>query len=147
MDSKDLKKVGDKAQGFGKEFREFISRGNVVDLAVGVIVGGAFSKIVTSLVNDIIMPLVGVPLGGVDLSALTVSVLDAQITYGTFLQNTLDFVIIAFCIFTFVKVVNQIHQSGKTQVEDTKSVKKEDQQLSVLKEIRDHLKKGSFIDE
>ena len=89
-----------------KEFREFIARGNVMDLAVGVIIGGAFSSIVTSLVNNIIMPVIGMIIGGVDFTSLSIKVLDAEIQYGMFLQSVIDFLIIAFCIFIMVKLVN-----------------------------------------
>ena len=92
-----------------KEFKEFIARGNVVDLAVGVIIGSAFGKIVTSLVNDIIMPFIGVILGGIDFTNLTLKFKDATIYYGNFIQNIIDFLIVAFCIFIFVKVVNALY--------------------------------------
>ena len=81
-----------------KEFKEFIARGNVMDLAVGVIIGGAFGKIVTSLVGDIIMPVIGVIIGGIDFTGLTAKIGNAEIKYGSFIQNVLDFLIIAFCI-------------------------------------------------
>ena len=90
------------------EFKEFISRGNVIDLAVGVVVGGAFSSIVTSLVNDIIMPLIGTILGGINFSALSFKIKDAVICYGAFIQNVVNFLIIAFCIFIFVKLINKL---------------------------------------
>jgi len=146
MDKKDLgenlKTGAKKAGGFVKEFREFISRGSVVDLAVGVIIGAAFGKITTSLVNDIVMPAVGILLGGIDFSSLSVNVGGAHITYGAFIQNIIDFLIIAACIFIFIKVINGIH--NKTKSETTKSKadnKKTDEQLAILKEIRDSLKK------
>ena len=75
-----------------REFKEFISKGNIVDLAVGVIIGGAFSKIVTSLVNDIIMPLIGIIIGGIDFTNLSFKIKDATVSYGVFIQNVLDFV-------------------------------------------------------
>ena len=86
-----------------KEFKEFISKGNVVDLAVGVIVGGAFGKIVTSLVNDILMPLLGILLGGIDFTNLTITIRDAKITYGMFIQNVFDFLIVAFVSLSLLK--------------------------------------------
>ena len=89
-----------------KEFKEFISKGNVIDLAVGVIIGGAFSKIVSSLVNDIIMPLIGIIIGGINLTNLTLKLGDATVNYGVFLQNILDFLIVALCVFIFVKIIN-----------------------------------------
>ncbi len=119
------------------EFKAFIARGNVVDLAVGVVIGGAFGKIVTSLVNDIIMPLIGVLLGGLDFSALTIKVGSASVTYGNFIQNIIDFLIIAASIFVFVKLISKV---SRRQDEDKKEDKKEDEQLKVLREIRDQLK-------
>ena len=124
-----------------KEFKEFISRGNVVDLAVGVIIGAAFGKIVSSLVNNIIMPLIGVLLGGLDFSTLAVDIGSARITYGVFIQNIIDFLIIAASIFIFVKIINKLNRKSTTKVEDKAVVKKENEQLVVLKEIRDELKK------
>ena len=94
-----------------KEFKKFISKGNVVDLAVGVIIGGAFGKIVSSLVNDILMPIIGILIGGIDFSSLSIKVGSAKITYGMFIQNIIDFLIIAFCVFIFVKIVNKISNS------------------------------------
>ena len=91
-----------------KEFKEFIARGNVMDLAVGVIIGGAFGKIVTSLVGDIIMPVIGVIIGGIDFTGLTAKIGNAEIKYGSFIQNVLDFLIIAFCIFMLVRTVNKL---------------------------------------
>ena len=90
-----------------KEFKEFIMRGNVMDLAVGVIIGGAFSSIVTSLVNNIIMPILGIIIGGIDFTSLSIKIQDAEIQYGMFLQNVIDFLIIAFCILIMVKLVNK----------------------------------------
>ena len=85
-----------------KEFRDFAMRGNVVDMAVGVIIGGAFGKIVSSLVDDVLMPLIGVITGGIDFTGLKATVGDASIAYGNFIQNIVDFLIIAFCIFYFI---------------------------------------------
>ena len=93
-----------------KEFKEFISRGNVIDLAVGVIIGGAFGKIVSSLVNDVLMPLIGICLGGLDFKGLSLSIGNASISYGVFIQNIVDFLIIAFCIFIFIKLINKINK-------------------------------------
>lgn len=125
-----------------KEFKEFISKGNVVDLAVGVIIGGAFGKIVTSLVNDVLMPAIGIVLGGVDFSKLTLNVGDAKIAYGMFIQNIIDFLIIAFCVFIFVKVVNKLSNlNKKEEVKEEKKEEPKETELSILKEIRDELKK------
>lgn len=94
-----------------KEFREFVMRGNVLDLAVGVIIGGAFGKIVGSLVNDILMPLVGLLMGGVNFSELSVTVGSATIMWGLFLQTVVDFLIIAFVIFLIVKSANKMKKA------------------------------------
>lgn len=91
-----------------KEFREFMLRGNVMDLAVAVIIGGAFTAIVTSLVNDIIMPVVGVILGGVDFTALAITVGDANITYGNFIQAIINFLIIALVLFLLIRSINSM---------------------------------------
>lgn len=90
-----------------KEFREFAIRGNVIDLAVAVIIGGAFGKIVSSLVDDIIMPIIGLLVGGIDFKSLAFTVGSAKVTYGVFLQNVLDFIIIAFVIFLMVRAMNR----------------------------------------
>lgn len=124
------------AKSFLGEFKVFIAKGNVVDLAVGVIIGGAFGKIVSSLVSDIVMPLIGVLLGGLDLTNLSITIGSAKLTYGNFLQNIVDFVIVAASIFLFVKIINGINPKTKKE-----EVKKVDEQLEVLKEIRNELKK------
>ena len=89
-----------------KEFRDFIKRGNVMDLVVAVIIGTAFTAIVTSLVDDILMPLIGIVLGGVDFTALSLQVGDAVVAYGNFIQAIINFLIIAFVIFLMVKAIN-----------------------------------------
>lgn len=91
-----------------KEFREFIMRGNVLDLAVAVIIGGAFGAIVTSLVDDLIMPLVGILLGGVDFSSLSLQVGNATLRYGNFIQQVINFLIIAAALFLVVKAANTL---------------------------------------
>jgi len=91
-----------------KEFKEFAMRGNVIDLAVGVIIGGAFGKIISSLVNDIIMPLIGALMGGVDLTSLVVQVGSATIAYGKFIQAVVVFLIIAFVLFLVVRGYNKV---------------------------------------
>ncbi|MBE6155818.1 MAG: large-conductance mechanosensitive channel protein MscL [Firmicutes bacterium] len=129
-----------------KEFKKFIARGNVVDLAVGVIVGGAFSKIVTSLVNDIIMPIIGLILGGVDFTALSITFRDSTINIGTFIQNIIDFLIIAFCVFIMVKMINQltafVNDKKKDQVPEEKKeeVSKVSEEILLLREISETLK-------
>lgn len=128
-----------------KEFKEFISRGNVVDMAVGVIMGSAFGKIVTSLVNDIIMPLVGVLIGGIDFTSLSFTIKDSKVMYGSFIQNIVDFLIVAICIFIFVKLINKLNKidvlhKKKKEEEPKKEIKKPEDVL-LLEEIRDLLKK------
>lgn len=120
-----------------KEFKAFISKGNVIDLAVGVIIGSAFSKIVTSVVNDILMPLIGIVIGGLDFTNLTLKVKDATISYGVFIQNVIDFLIVAICIFTFIKIISKF--TKKEEEKPAPPVK--DEKTVLLEEIRDLLKK------
>jgi large conductance mechanosensitive channel len=122
-----------------KEFKKFAIKGNVVDLAVGVIIGGAFGKIVTSLVNDIVMPFLGLLTGGVDFSERSVKIEDATIKYGAFIQSIIDFVIIAFSIFLFVRFITRLKskQEQEKQVEESPKI---DAKEELLKEIRDLLK-------
>lgn len=103
-----------------KEFRDFAMRGNVIDLAVGVIIGGAFGKIVSSLVDNIIMPLVGLLIGGVDFKGLVWQVGSAQVQYGLFLQNVVDFLIIAFVIFLMVRAINRMQKPAPAAAPTTK---------------------------
>ena len=126
-----------------KEFKEFIARGNVIDLAVGVIIGGAFGKIVTSIVNDLLMPLIGVVSGGIDFTGLSFKINEAEIKYGNFLQNVIDFLIIAFCIFILVKIVNKITRKKEQPVEEKPAPKAED--VVLLEEIRDLLKQKEEV--
>jgi large conductance mechanosensitive channel len=91
-----------------KEFRNFIVRGNVLDLAVAVIIGGAFGKIITSLVTDIIMPLIGLLIGGIDFSGLAFTVGKATMTYGNFINNVINFLVIALVIFLLIKIAARI---------------------------------------
>ena len=121
------------------EFKTFISRGNVVDMAVGVIIGGAFGKIVTSLVNDLLMPLIGVVIGGLDFSALSLKVGDATVAYGNFIQTIIDFIIIALCIFAMIKFFEKFKKKEEKEVKKEET-KKSDEVL-LLEEIRDLLKK------
>jgi large conductance mechanosensitive channel len=91
-----------------KEFKAFIMRGNVVDLAIAVIIGGAFGKIVTSLVSDIIMPVIGLIIGGIDFTGLAITIGGAKVTYGNFINNIIDFLIIALVIFLMIKVIDNL---------------------------------------
>ena len=115
--NKNIKKEAD-------EFKKFISRGSVVDMAIGVIIGGAFGKIVSSLVNDIIMPLVGVVLGGLDFSSLSIKVGDASIKYGSFIQSVVDFLIIALCIFTMLQILNGLKDKADKKLGHKKEEEK-----------------------
>jgi len=122
-----------------KEFEAFVTRGNVVDLAIGIVIGAAFGKIVSSFVNDVVMPLISALFGKVDLSGMFVQIGSAKIMYGNFIQNIIDFLFIAVGVFVFIKLINRINNNaidfatGKTVVKD--------KQLKVLQEIRDELVK------
>ena len=146
-----LKKVKEKSGGFVTEFGEFIKKGNVVDMAVGVVIGSAFGAIVTSLVNDIIMPLVSLATGGLDFTNWFVS-LDgtkyatleeaqaagaATLNYGSLISVVINFIIIALCIFLVVKAINKF----KKKEEPKEETPKKPDDLVVLEEIRDLLKK------
>lgn len=120
-----------------KEFKKFIARGNVIDLAVGVIMGAAFGKIVSSLVDNILMPIVGIFVGGIDFTNLSISFRSATINYGIFIQNVIDFIIIAFCIFLMVKITNKFLMKEEKK-EEKKEIKKSEEVL-LLEEIRDAL--------
>lgn len=137
-----------------KEFRDFAMRGNVVDLAVGVIIGGAFGKIVTSVVNDIIMPPIGLAVGGVDFKDLKLVLKDAvldeagketaaavSLNYGNFLQVTFDFLIVAFCIFLLIKVMNQLNKKKDEAPAAPPAPPAPTKDQELLTEIRDLLRK------
>ncbi len=128
----------DKEKKVVGEFKEFISKGNIVDMAVGVIIGSAFGKIVSSLVNDIFMPLIGIIIGGLDFSKLTLTVGEAVIAYGTFIQNIVDFLIIALCIFMMIKVLAKFKKKEEVKPEPVK----ESEEVVLLREIRDLLKEN-----
>lgn len=134
--------------GFWSEFKEFAVRGNVVDMAVGVVLGGAFGKIVTSLVNDVIMPPIGHAMGGVNFSDLkyiigqttemvdgVATVKEASINYGLFIQTILDFLIIAMCIFLVIKGLNKLKKAKEEAAPAEPS-----EEVKLLTEIRDSLK-------
>ena len=120
------------------EFKKFAFKGNVVDLAVGVVIGGAFGKIVTSLVNDVIMPLIGILLGGVDFKGLSYPVGKATLKYGAFIQTVFDFFIIAFSIFMFIKLFNKL--TFKKEEEKVEEIPEPTKEEVLLSEIRDLLK-------
>ena len=141
-----MKKEGGKEKmkkGLG-EFKEFISKGNVVDMAVGVIIGSAFGKIVTSLVEKILMPVIGVLLGGLDFSDLSIKVGSAKVGYGSFIQSIVDFLIVAFCLFIIIKVMNKLQDAVKKDpIEEAIETEQsnDEKELELLTEIRDLLKK------
>ncbi|MDR2885532.1 MAG: large-conductance mechanosensitive channel protein MscL [Rikenellaceae bacterium] len=129
---------------FLSDFKSFAMRGNVVDMAVGIIIGGAFGKIVSSLVADVIMPPIGVLLGGVDFSELAITVKQAagdaaavKINYGTFIQTVIDFLIISFAIFSMIRVMNKLQRQKEEAPAAPPAPTKEEQ---LLTEIRDLLK-------
>jgi large conductance mechanosensitive channel len=127
------------------EFRDFAMRGNVVDMAVGIVIGGAFGKIVSSFVNDVLMPPIGMAVGGVDFSELAVTLKEASgdvaavtLNYGSFVQTVIDFVIIAFAIFMVVKVMNRLKKKEEAAPPKPPEPSAEEK---LLTEIRDLLKK------
>jgi large conductance mechanosensitive channel len=122
-----------------KEFKDFAVKGNAMDLAIGIIIGVAFGKVISSLVSDIFMPFIGLILGGVNFTGLKIILKDTSIlTYGNFLQTILDFVIITFCIFMFVKLLNSMKR--KKEEAPAKPAEPSDE-VKLLTEIRDSLKK------
>ena len=129
---KDVLKKGENTL---KEFKEFISKGNIVDMAIGVIIGSAFGILVTSLVNDIFMPIIGVIIGGLDFSNLSIKVGNSAIMYGSFIQNVVDFLIVAACIFFMIKVLSKFKKKEEVKTETTV-----DENTLLLREIRDLLK-------
>lgn len=120
---------------FLEDFKKFALRGNVLDLAVAVVIGAAFGKIVSSLVDGIVMPLIGLLLGGINISEKTFTIGQAVVKWGMFLQNVLDFAIIAFSIFIAIKLINKL-----LKVEEKKEEKKASNEEILLREIRDLLK-------
>jgi large conductance mechanosensitive channel len=122
-----------------REFREFVNRGNVLDLAVAVVMGAAFGGIVSSFVDDMIMPLLGILTGGVDLTSLTFGIGDAQIAYGNFLQSIITFLIIAWAIFLLVRGVNEMQRRFRRQPDETPAPAETPEEIKLLAEIRDLL--------
>lgn len=123
-----------------KEFKAFISKGNVIDLAVGIIIGGAFGKIVASLVNDVIMPVIGIILGGLDFSTLSAKVGEATIAYGSFIQSIVDFFIIALCVFLIIKLINKLRRTKEEESKKVPEPPAPSKEELLLTEIRDLLK-------
>lgn len=125
--------------GFIQEFKAFAMRGNVMDMAVGVIIGGAFGKIITSLVDDVLMPVIGVATGGVDFSDLSVKIMDAEVKYGNFVQNIIDFLIVALCIFMMIKAMNKL--TTKKKEEEAPAAPAGPTQEELLQQILDEMRK------
>ncbi len=123
------------------EFKEFISRGNVLDMAVGVVIGSAFTAIVTSLVNDIITPLIGVLIGGLDFSGLAIHVGSATVGYGSFIQAVINFLLISFVIFCVIRSFNKLMDHAQKAEEPVPEATPED--VLLLREIRDMMVKKS----
>lgn len=119
-----------------KDFKEFIAQGNVMDLAIGIIIGAAFSQIVSSLVDHVFMPVFGLLLGGIDFTSLSIHVGEVNIEYGIFIQSIVDFLIIAFSIFLIIRLLNKLRKKKEEE-----KVEEVDEQLELLKEIRDLMKK------
>ncbi|MCL1867268.1 MAG: large-conductance mechanosensitive channel protein MscL [Oscillospiraceae bacterium] len=147
------KKAGRHASRVVGEFKEFISRGNVTDMAVGIIVGTSFTAIVNSLVGDVITPLVGIVLGGIDVSTRSVTLqspffedLSVTVAYGKFLQSVISFFIIAVCVFFMVKTLNAIRRRV-TPEQDSQEEKPDPADIALLTEIRDLLKQQNEIAE
>ncbi len=132
---------------FFKEFKDFAMKGNVVDMAVGVIIGAAFGKIVSSLVSDVIMPPIGVLVGGVNFTDLAITLKEAQgdapavtLNYGNFLQVVFDFLIVAFCVFLLVKGINTLTRKKKEEPAAPAPAPEPSNEEKLLTEIRDILK-------
>ncbi len=135
----DLAKIKEKSKGFIGEFKEFIMRGNVMDMAVGIIIGGAFSNIVTALTDDIINPLIN-GIGGAEVAG-TIKIYGGQvIRYGDFITAIINFIIMAFVLFLILKIFNKIAAIGKKE-EEKKAEEKRAEDVLLLEEIRDLLKK------
>lgn len=125
-------------KSFIEEFKTFAMRGNVIDLAVGIVIGAAFQKIVSSLVANIIMPIIGSIMGGVDFTGYSVTVRDSVITYGVFIQSIVDFVIVAFAIFMAIKMMNKL-QKKEAEKPEKEKIAEPTEEIKLLREIRDSL--------
>lgn len=124
-----------------KEFRDFILRGNVMDLAVAVVIGGAFGAIVNSLVNDILMPIIGIVLGGVDFTGLSIQVGSATVMYGNFIQAVVNFLLIGLALFFAIKAVNKLQSLAQKEAAPAPEPEAPPEDTLLLREIRDLLRK------
>lgn len=130
-------------QGFVTEFKAFAMKSNVIDLAVAVVIGAAFGKIVSSLVANIITPLIGLLMGGISFSSLSYQVGEAVITYGVFIQSIIDFVIVALVIFMVIKSINRAQDAFQADEEEVEAVPAEPpEEVQLLREIRDSLRRS-----
>ena len=127
---------------FMQEFKQFIARGNVMDMAVGVIIGGAFSTITTSLINDVIMPLLGIFTGSISFSTLTLTINGAVIAYGNFIQAVLNFLVMAFVVFCMIKTLNRFHRKKEETPAEEPAPPEPSAEEKLLTEIRDLLKEN-----
>ena len=131
-------------KSFIEEFKAFAMKGNVVDLAVAVVIGAAFGKIVSSLVENVITPIIGLVLGGIDFTDLSYEVGDAVLTYGVFIQSVIDFLIVAFVIFLVVKAIAKAQDFGKEEVVvEAEKPAEPSEEVRLLREIRDSLNRQS----
>ncbi len=140
-----ITELSKKNKGFWTEFKTFIARGNVMDLAVGVIVGSAFTGIVTSLTNNILMPIIGLVIGGFDFSKLALNIKvwgrEVAINYGAFIQSTVDFLLTALCIFIIIKLMNKFFAKKEEEKKEEKPAEPvKSDEVKLLEEIRDLLK-------
>ena len=128
--------------GWMKEFRDFINRGNVIDLGVGIVIGTAFTGIVNSFVNDLLMPVIGILTGGVDFTGLGLKMGEAVVAYGNFVQAILNFLIIAFAVFWLVRAINRLNRRKKDQPAEPEAPSDD---IKLLREIRDLLKAQNAV--
>ncbi|MBQ1392240.1 MAG: large-conductance mechanosensitive channel protein MscL [Lachnospiraceae bacterium] len=139
----------EKKKGFIQEFKEFISRGSVMDLAIGVIIGSAFTAIVNSLVEDVIMPIIGIIIGKINFEDLKIlitpasgDVAEVAVYYGRFIQNIVSFILIALVVFLIVKAINRFRRKKDEPVEEVAAEPEPSEETVLLREIRDLLKKN-----
>ena len=128
-------------KSFIKEFKEFISKGDAMSMAVGIIIGGAFTAIVTSVVDDLIGPIIGLICGGLDFTSLSVGIGDAQIMFGNFIQAVINFLITAFVLFIIVKGLNKVKEKALKEKKEEEAAEEPAEEILLLREIRDSLKK------
>lgn len=140
MNTEKKPEVIEKSKGFITEFKEFISRGNVMDMAVGIIIGGAFTAIVNSLVKDIFSPLLGMIIGGIDFSSLSINLGKASIQYGIFIQNVISFILISLVVFIMIKILNKLSRKADKKEAEEDAAKPVAEDIVLLTEIRDLLK-------